>query len=116
MLVLFGKALAAAPPLSTRSNETPPPFNVQGEFVTLVGIDINPALFPRSLFTYSALLLLWFLFTTVELWSLACCLEEFPSYAIVYFKANYFEIASLSYIGHLIHSLNATNCLNKSNL
>ena len=61
---------------------------------TAVGraIDINPALFPRSLFTYSALLLLGFLFTTVELWSLACCLEEFPSYAIVYFKANYFEI------------------------
>ena len=55
-------------------------------------IDINPALFPRSLFTYSALLLLGFLFTTVELWSLACCLEEFPSNAIVYFKANYFEI------------------------
>ena len=43
-------------------------------------IDINLALFPRSLFTYSALLLLGFLFTTVELWSLACCLEEFPSY------------------------------------
>ena len=35
MLVLFGKALVAAP-LSTRSNETPPPFTVQGE-VTLLG-------------------------------------------------------------------------------
>ena len=58
----------------------------------LMTIDIFPGLFLWFLFTYSPLLFLWFLFTTVEPWSLACCLEEFPSYAIVYFKANYFEI------------------------
>ena len=51
-------------------------------------IDIFPGLFLWLLFTYSPLLFLWFLFTTVEPWSLACCLEEFPSYAVVYFKAN----------------------------
>ena len=88
-------------PMKGSNNKT----NLEGKVVVITGklfllkslhgfslIDINPALFPRSLFTYSALLLLGFLFTTVELWSLACCLEEFPSYAIVYFKANYFEI------------------------
>ena len=68
------------------------PFALTKQLGSFCYIYINPALFPRSLFTYSALLLLGFLFTTVELWSLACCLEEFPSYAIVYFKANYFEI------------------------
>ena len=55
-------------------------------------IDILPGLFLWLLFTYSPLLFLWFMFTTVKPWSLACCLEEFPSYVIVYFQANYFEI------------------------
>ena len=55
-------------------------------------IDIFPGLFLWLLFTYPPLFFLWFLFTTAEPWSLACCLKEFPSYVIVYFQANYFEI------------------------